>query len=72
MKLPFNKREGGVCSSNIFFVLCNFSSFLFWLIENNRSSEARPTPNHLGLDFDIYVCIRMCVSNTYARVSDLR
>ena len=29
-------------------------------------------PNHLGLDFHIYVYIRTYVSNTRARVSDLR
>ena len=39
-----------------------------------QSSEARPPPNHLGLDFHYkYIYVRRTyVSNTRARVSDLR
>ena len=36
----------------------------------NRPSEARPPPNHLGLDF--HISIYTYVSNTRVRVSDLR
>ena len=41
---------------------------------NYRSSEARPPPYHLGLDFHImYIYVRRTyVSNTRARVSDLQ
>ena len=43
-----------------------------------RSSEARPPPNHLGLDFHIYIYtyvrtyVRTFLIRVRARVSDLR
>ena len=44
--MPMQYVEAGSCVSSL---------FLRFLVV--RSSEARPPPNHLGLDFYIYICI---------------